>query len=105
MIVLHILAHDDTQAHDLAEYLLRERMWIDPFIEGEGVMLHQDTGVVSEVRRVKLQGKTRAALYDKVHRRIREMYPYQMPDVYAVPIVSMDWEDSQQLVQANSEEE
>ena len=105
MIVLHILAHDETQAHDLSEVLLRERLWIDPFIEGEGITLYHDSGVMNEARKVKIHGKTRAALFDQVQRRIRELYPYQIPDVYAVPIVSMNWEDSEQLIQADSEEE
>ena len=48
---------------------------------------------------------TRAVLYDRVNQRIRELYPYDMPILYAVPIVSMDWEQNEHLLKDTSEEE
>lgn len=105
MILLKILATDEAQAHDLAEVLLRERLWVDPFIGGEQVMLQRKDQVITENGRILVQGMTRASLYTRINERLRQLYPYQMPIVFAVPIVSMDWEQSRHLIEDTTDEE
>lgn len=105
MILLNVLCSSMQQAHDLAEVLLLEHLWVDAFIGEEGQLMKRRKKETIEETRVKVQGMTRAVLYDRVNQRIRELYPYDMPILYAVPIVSMDWEQSEHLLKDTSEEE
>lgn len=105
MMLLNVLCSSMQQAHDLAEVLLLERLWVDAYIGVEGQLMKRRKKETVEETRVKVQGMTRTALYDRINQRIRELYPYDMPILYAVPIVSMDWEQSEHLLKDTSEEE
>ena len=44
-------------------------------------------GAIDETNEVPVLIKTRAARYPEVEARIRELHPYELPEIIAVPIV------------------
>lgn len=43
-------------------------------------------------------GKTKALLFNTIDELLKEKYKDNMPVIYSLPIVNMDWEQSKNLV-------
>ena len=43
-------------------------------------------------------GKTKALLFNTIDELLREKYPNNMPTLFSIPIVHMDWEQADELV-------
>jgi uncharacterized protein involved in tolerance to divalent cations len=97
MILLRIVSKSEQKIEQIAEVLLRERLAIDVNIKRntERAEIVNDGLVTSQVH--LLTAKTRAVLFDNIDKLLNEMYPNHLPEVYALPIMQMDWKQAESL--------
>ena len=98
MIVLNVQSPDIKVLEEAAEILLHQHLAIDVNI-ASGVNRHtlEDGNVVVRPHCV-LRARTKALLFPLIDRRLRERFAGDnMPEVFSVPIVNMDWDQIVQL--------
>lgn len=97
MILLRIVSKSENKIEEIAEVLLREKLVIDVNIKRhfDRAELVNDKLMFTPV--YLLTAKTRAVLFDAIDRLLNEMYPNHTPEVYAVPIMQMDWKQAESL--------
>ncbi len=98
MIFLRILSKSEIKAEEIAYLLLRKKLAIDLNIKRniERLQLQQKKLISTKV--TLLTCKTKALLFPVIDEELRKLYTDAMPEVYAMPIVYMDWEQSQSLI-------
>lgn len=98
MILLKISGKDEQQIEEIASLLLKERLGIDMNIERHLERLtYEDDQVVTEWVCL-LTAKTKALLFPTIDHMLKEKYGNDIPEIYSVPIIHMDWEQSNQLI-------
>ncbi len=98
MILLHIISPSYKQLNEVAEFLVNKRLIIDALVQGcMGFRLHEAKGKVESQQVNLLVGKTKALLFDTIEQTLRSRYGDDMPEIYSVPIVNMNWEKSREL--------
>lgn len=99
MILIHVITPDSNQALEIADFLIREKLILNPLIQKNkmGRSMTADGNFVSSPQTL-LIGKTKALLFTTIDKRLREKYPDNMPILYALPIVYMDWEQTDELM-------
>ena len=55
-------------------------------------------GSFRSIKKFMIIGKTKSLLFNYIDERLREKYPNNMPVLYSLAIVNMDWEQSDQLI-------
>ena len=98
MILLKISGKSEQQIEEIALLLLKEKLGIDINIERhlERLELEHDRLVTERV--CLLTAKTKALLFPAIDKLLQEKYANEIPEIYSIPIVHMDWEQSSQLV-------
>jgi uncharacterized protein involved in tolerance to divalent cations len=100
MILLHIITKSKSQANEITDYLIEERLILDAVIlEKVGVREKSNDGSVVAVKKIMIMGKTKSLLFPYIDQKLRERYPDNMPVLYSVAIVNMDWEQANELIQ------
>lgn len=97
MIFLRISSGDESQIEKIAKILLTEKLAIDVNFK-PGITRVELKG--EEIIRRKiclLTAKTRANLFRNIDSRIREEFPGNLPELYSMPIIEMDWEQAENL--------
>lgn len=98
MIVLVVCSPDKITVERIAKLLVEEHLAIDINIElVERVRLKGDDLVASDMFR--LMGKTKALLFPTIDKKLHEMLDGVLPEIYSIPIVHMDWEQTLKLRQ------
>ena len=94
MILLQIASKSELKIEEIAEMLLSHRFVIDVNVHRnvERAELVNDKLVYGTI--CTLSAKTRAVLFDAIDQKLREMYPDNMPETYALPIMQMDWKQA-----------
>lgn len=97
MILLRIVSKSESKIDEIAELLLREKLVIDVNIKRhfDSAELVNDRLIFTPV--YLLTAKTRATLFDAVDQMLNEFYPNHMPELYAIPIMQMDWKQADNL--------
>lgn len=97
MIFLRIVSKSEAKIEQIAELLLREHLVIDVNIRRnvERAELVNDT--LSTTPIFLMTGKTKAVLFDTIDDLLNKLYPNNLPEVYALPIMQMDWNQSSSL--------
>ena len=96
MIQVQTTIDDRERAESIAGVLLQKRLAACVQIIGPVKSLYRWKGAVETSGEWALLIKTRASLYRKVERAIRENHPYEVPEIIALPIVRggrdyLDW--------------
>jgi len=98
MILLHIVTSDQSLISSITDYLIEEHLALDVLVT-ENTYLRKrnlDSSFVNEKQFV-ITAKTKALLFETINQKLREKYSYNMPILYSVPIVNMDWEQIKKL--------
>jgi uncharacterized protein involved in tolerance to divalent cations len=90
MILLHIAAADDKQLLEIAEVLLKEQLVADVRIDTIRKLELNAAGKIAEVPRYLLICKTKALLFSLIVERLNAEYNNILPEIYALPLVSME---------------
>ncbi|MGH7905724.1 MAG: divalent-cation tolerance protein CutA [Candidatus Binataceae bacterium] len=91
-----VTAEDEEQARKIAHTLVDERLAACVNILGPLRSVYLWQGAVHDEREQLLLIKSRAALYSKLERRIKQLHSYETPEIIAVPIAGglrayLDW--------------
>lgn len=92
IIVILSTAPDEETAARIARALVEERLAACVNRVSPLRSVYRWKGGVVEEAETLLLVKTRADLYDRVEARLRELHPYEVPEVLAFP-VSRGWRD------------
>lgn len=97
MIFLRVLSKSEMKIETIAKVLLSQNLVIDLNIKRnvERVELVNNELVSSKI--CLLTAKTRATLFDKIDGLLNDMFPKNLPEVYALPIMQMDWKQAENL--------
>ncbi|MEK6594874.1 MAG: divalent-cation tolerance protein CutA [Pseudomonadota bacterium] len=87
-------------AAQLAQALVERRLAACVNMLAECTSVYRWQGVIETTREVPLLIKTRAALYEAVEAAIRELHPYELPEIVAVTVQRglpgyLDWVSSE----------
>jgi periplasmic divalent cation tolerance protein len=77
---------DRATAVKLAQALVDRRLAACVNVLGECTSVFLWKGVVENAQEVPVLIKTRAARYEQVEAAIRELHPYDLPEIIAVPV-------------------
>lgn len=99
MVLIHIITKDRERALEIGDYLMNEKLLLDAVID-DNVLVREmeESGKINNQTGTRLMGRTKALLFNYIDSKLRELYPKDMPILYSVPIVHMDWEQSHQLI-------
>lgn len=87
---------DRASAVKLAQRLVEDRLAACVNVLGGCTSVYRWRGAVEQADEVPVLIKTRAARYDALEAAIRELHPYEVPEVIAVPLARglseyLDW--------------
>lgn len=97
MIFLRISSRDEDKMEQIATLLLEEKLVIDVNIKRGLERLTMKNGVLVKTKICLLTAKTKSLLFSTIDQRLKKEFPEKMPELYALPIVNMDWEQSKEL--------
>ena len=100
MMSLTIIAKDTKQAEEVAMYLVKEKLVIEAnLIENTNCFrLNKNQEVVKNSTTV-LICTTKSLLFNQIDEYLKGAYGKDMPVMYSVPIINMDWEQSKNLIE------
>jgi uncharacterized protein involved in tolerance to divalent cations len=98
MIFLRISSRDEKKIERIAEILLSEKLAIDLNFKPGISRIEYVNGQIQRTKVCLLTAKTRANLFRNIDGRIREEFPENLPEIYSLPIIEMDWEQAQKLI-------
>ena len=87
MILLHICGQDQDQIEAIMDVNLN--------VASQRFELSGETFKRSSW--VQLTGKTKSLLFSTIDDRITELFPDNLPEIYSLPIVDMDWDQASKL--------
>lgn len=98
MIFLRIVSKKESQLTEIAKMLLTEKLAMDITIKTSmtRITLQNDKLVNTPV--FLLTAKTRGILFPMIDDYVKSTFSQQMPEVYSLPIIYMDWDQARTLV-------
>ncbi len=87
-VVVLVTAPDLKAARRLADALVGERLAACVTAVPGAASTYRWKGKVERAREVVLMIKTRASLAKRLERRVRELHPYDVPEILALPAAS-----------------
>lgn len=100
MVVINIITKNQNQADEIIEYLLSKNLIISA-VEMEKVRVYKkdENRTIQSENKILIMGKTKALLFNTIDKQLRKLFGSNMPELYSVPIVSMDWDQANELVE------
>ena len=99
MILVHINTPDEKQAIEIADMLVSQKLILDALHIPGTKRARNDDGSTSTQDQYLVLGKTKALLFNQIDKIIREKYPENVPTLYSIPIVNMDWDQADELME------
>nr|WP_299339007.1 divalent cation tolerance protein CutA [Allomuricauda sp.] len=90
MVLIHICCQSASQAEEIVDFLLEEKLVLDALVSDKLLYKYSNNGKKQGFEQTLIMCTTKALLFTKINRRIKNKYPKSTPMVYAMPIVYMD---------------
>lgn len=98
MIQITITTNEETVAVELAKLLVKENLAINSkIIDKVRYYTKVENNIISNERFMVI-ALTRLRLFTLIERRIKEIFPTTETEFYSVPVVGMDWEKANSLL-------
>lgn len=99
MIKLTIISNTSEQANEIAHLLLNESLVIEAVIfeDTKCLRLNANKKVVEKLS-TTIICTTKSLLFEQIDSLLKGKYIKEMPVLYSVPIINMDWEQSKILI-------
>ena len=99
MVKLTIISNSSEQASEIADFLLSKSLVIEALIieNTKCLRLHENKKVVEKLSTTILC-TTKSLLFEQIDSLLKAKYKKEMPVLYSVPIINMDWEQSKILI-------
>ena len=98
MILIKIATRKEEMVKTIAAMLLEEKLAVDINIKKDDRIELLDNELSTKTIFL-ITGKTKALLYSSIEKRFREKFLADMPELYSLPIINMDWEQAEKLAQ------
>ncbi len=98
MIQLRIESSSKQELARIAKYLLENKLVIDVDLEGPIIRMLGDEQLGTEREIYRVTAKTKALLFPHIDDHVRKLCPKDVPELFSLPIVHMDWEQAAWLV-------
>ena len=99
MISIRISDPSIRKIRQIAEDLLTHQMIIEAHIATDVECLTLENGRVVNSTITVMTAKTRAALFQTIFDRVHQVWVTNPPDISSVPIVNMDWQQADVLIE------
>lgn len=106
MILVHIITQSRSQALEIVDTLLEQKLLFNAMVSRKKVYQKDtDTGELVGTINTLIIGKTRALLFNRINKLLINKYDNtaQMPNLYCLPIVYMDSERAEELLERTVE--
>ncbi|TAI47920.1 hypothetical protein [Flagellimonas allohymeniacidonis] len=90
MVLMHICCNSATQAEEVVDFLLDEKLVLDALVSDKLLYKRVQNKAKKSFGQTLVMGTTKALLFTKINKKIKEKYPSNTPLVYAMPIIYMD---------------
>ncbi|WP_299227675.1 hypothetical protein [uncultured Psychroserpens sp.] len=98
MVQLHIISKNIDQANEITTMLHEKDLVMNEYILKEVIGRYpNEKGHLSNSHDVLIVATTKALLFNPINKLLREKYRSDMPIIYAVPIVYMDEQQTEDL--------
>lgn len=98
MILIHIRSTSLEQTNEIIDFLMSEDLILEPIVtEKVSLRKKNQSGIFENENQFLLMTKTRALLFGKIEYLLKKKYGENMPDLYSLPIVNMDWKKAESL--------
>lgn len=99
-MTLQVIAKSKKILHTIAEDLLQEKLIANATISEEIIFKEIDeNNVMSETAQFTMKGISKSLLFHKINLRLREQYNDAMPLLYAEPIIMIDAEQTERILE------
>lgn len=99
MISLQIITDHKALANEITNYLLNEKLILEAIIHEKVTSKVLQKGTVISSDKVLISGITKALLFTKINQELEKKFNKQNFTTHSVPIVYMDWERQNKLLQ------
>jgi uncharacterized protein involved in tolerance to divalent cations len=100
MVLLRICSSKEEDLKEVAEFLLKNHLAIDINFKKDLTRLEYENGALIEKPICLLTAKTKGLLFTTIDENMRRMFAgREMPELYSIPIVHMDWNQAAHLVE------
>ncbi len=99
MIVLKVVSPDLGQIEEIAMMLLQKHLAIDIDLKPNVERLSLNGEEFNRSNVHELSAKTKALLFPSIDKMLVDRYGAELPEVYSVPIIHMDWDQTLTLRQ------
>ena len=96
--MLHIISDKEDQAMGIADLLLEKELMLEATIFEKVTERKKINNQIKSINKTLVIRKTKALLFNSIEELLKEEYKENMPVIYSLPIVFMDWERSKELV-------
>lgn len=98
MVLTHILTDSKEQALNCIDILLDKKLLLDATLSEKTTYFKNKTSRKLESKsNVLIIGRTKALLFQSIDQELKKNYPKNMPGLYAVPIVYMNEDQSDEI--------
>ncbi|NND05827.1 MAG: divalent cation tolerance protein CutA [Saprospiraceae bacterium] len=97
MISLRISSRKVEKLELIAQILLKEELAIDVLLVRSVEKIQLEQGKLIRENIHLLTAKTKAMLFPDIDKKLRKEFGDEMPDIFSLPIVQMDWDKRDQL--------
>lgn len=99
MIALQIITKNTETAHKISDYLLKNDLILEALIMDNIISKEILAGDIITKSKVQITGITKALLFDKINAELSSNFDKTLYTLHSVPIVYMDWDRQNKLLQ------
>ncbi len=100
MMSLTLISKSLEQADEIAIYLIKKKLVIEAnLISNSKCYQLSENNEVDKKNTVSIICTTKSLLFNTIDEYLKETYGQDMPTIYSVPVINMDWEQSKMLVE------
>jgi uncharacterized protein involved in tolerance to divalent cations len=99
MVLIHIVTDDEKQAIEITDLLIEKKLILNALmIEKTKMRRRLKDGTFETHPQTLVIGKTKGLLFNDIDLLLREKYEENMPTLYSIAIVNMDWDQADELM-------
>lgn len=96
-MLLHIVTEQEKQAYEIVDFLTSEKLIIEAVIQGVTVRKKDENGQSFNQNQFLIMAKTKALLFNHINLLLKQKYIENMPVLYSLPVLNMEFEQANQL--------
>ncbi len=99
MMTLQVISSDQTLIHEIADFLLSEKLLANAMIsEGVVYKTRDNLGNIVNSKRYILKGISKSLLFHTINKKLREKFKDNMPLLYSEPVILIDPEQTDIII-------